>query len=271
MSRDDHAPRRCCLSPAHHRPSCPAPTRLPLAASPPYHRMPPCCLSRSSTVRRQAPAADPARQLDAYTTQAVKDWGAVGLAIAVVKDGQRRLRQGLRRPRARQAGSRRHHDALRHRLDHQGDDRRGHRHAGGRGQGPLGRSRHELPADASSSSDPWVTREITVRDLLTHRAGLPNADYLWYGTNNSTAEILRRVRYVEPAYSLRSSFIYQNVMYAAAGQVIAAGERHAVGRVRPHAHLRAAPHGPHRAAPVAGRARRLTSPRRTTASTTRCA
>ena len=31
---------------------------------------------------------DRARQLDAYTTQAVKDWGAVGLAIAVVKDGQ---------------------------------------------------------------------------------------------------------------------------------------------------------------------------------------
>jgi CubicO group peptidase (beta-lactamase class C family) len=70
--------------------------------------------------------------------------------------------------------------------------------------------------------DPWVTRELTVRDLLTHRAGLPNADYLWYGTNNSTAEILRRMRYVEPAYSMRSSFIYQNVMYAAAGQLIAA-------------------------------------------------
>jgi len=50
---------------------------------------------------------------------------------------------------------------------------------------------------------------------------LPNADYLWYGTNNTTAEILRRMRFVEPAYSLRSGFIYQNVMYAAAGQVIA--------------------------------------------------
>src|SRR6185295_12307785 len=29
--------------------------------------------------------------------------------------------------------------------------------------------------------DPWVTREITIRDLLTHRAGLPNVDFLWYG------------------------------------------------------------------------------------------
>jgi CubicO group peptidase (beta-lactamase class C family) len=37
--------------------------------------------------------------------------------------------------------------------------------------------------------DPVVTREVTVRDLLTHRAGLPNADFLWYGRENSTIEI----------------------------------------------------------------------------------
>ncbi|HVL70010.1 MAG TPA: serine hydrolase [Vicinamibacterales bacterium] len=68
--------------------------------------------------------------------------------------------------------------------------------------------------------DPAVTRELTVRDLLTHRAGLGNADFLWYGQEHTTADILQRVRLLEPAYSLRSRFIYQNVMYAAAGQVI---------------------------------------------------
>ena len=67
-----------------------------------------------------------------------------------------------------------------------------------------------------------MTREMTVRDLLTHRAGLGNADYLWYGQRNSTDEILARVRLLEPAYSLRSRFIYQNVMYAAAGAVVEA-------------------------------------------------
>ena len=71
-------------------------------------------------------------------------------------------------------------------------------------------------------SDPYLTREITVRDLLTHRAGLGNADYLWYGQETEPREILRRVRLLTPAYSLRSSFIYQNVMYAAAGAVIEA-------------------------------------------------
>ena len=69
--------------------------------------------------------------------------------------------------------------------------------------------------------DPAVTRELTVRDLLTHRGGLGNADFLWYGQEHSTDEILQRVRFLDPAYSLRSRFIYQNVMYAAAGQVIA--------------------------------------------------
>ena len=70
--------------------------------------------------------------------------------------------------------------------------------------------------------DPYVTREITVRDLLTHRAGLGNADYLWYGTDTPPREILQRVRLLQPTYSLRSSFIYQNIMYAAAGAVIEA-------------------------------------------------
>ena len=32
-----------------------------------------------------------------------------------------------------------------------------------------------------------MTREITVRDLLTHRAGLPNTDLLWYGADRPRA------------------------------------------------------------------------------------
>jgi CubicO group peptidase (beta-lactamase class C family) len=73
-----------------------------------------------------------------------------------------------------------------------------------------------------ASSDPYLTREITVRDLLTHRAGLGNADYLWYGQSTEPRGILERMRLLRPAYSLRASFIYQNVMYAAAGAVVEA-------------------------------------------------
>jgi len=69
--------------------------------------------------------------------------------------------------------------------------------------------------------DPVVTREVTVRDLLTHRAGLPNADFLWYGRDNGPRDILFRMRYLPQETSLRSHFTYQNVMYAAAGAVVA--------------------------------------------------
>lgn len=67
--------------------------------------------------------------------------------------------------------------------------------------------------------DPYVSDEITVRDLLRHNAGLGNGDNLWL-FGYSSEEILRRMRYMRPAYSLRSSFIYQNLMYVVAGEVI---------------------------------------------------
>jgi CubicO group peptidase (beta-lactamase class C family) len=175
----------------------------------------------TSTVLAQKPAADPVRELDAYTAQAVKDWGAVGLAIAVVKDGRVVFEKGYG---VRELGKPDLVDTTT--LFAIGSTTKAMTSAAIGMLVDEGKVRWDDPVTnylpGFQLKDPWATREITVRDLLTHRAGLPNADYLWYGTNNSTAEILRRVRYVEPAYSPRSSFIYQNVMYAAAGQVVAA-------------------------------------------------
>jgi CubicO group peptidase (beta-lactamase class C family) len=70
--------------------------------------------------------------------------------------------------------------------------------------------------------DPAVTRELTVRDLLCHRSGLPRGDGLWYGTRYDRAEVLNRVRHLKPESSFRSKFGYQNIMYLAAGQVTGA-------------------------------------------------
>lgn len=68
--------------------------------------------------------------------------------------------------------------------------------------------------------DPYLTREITIRDLLTHRTGLGNTDYLWSMMTISSDSALYKMREVEKTYSLRSSFIYQNLMYLAAGKVL---------------------------------------------------
>jgi CubicO group peptidase (beta-lactamase class C family) len=71
-------------------------------------------------------------------------------------------------------------------------------------------------------ADPYVTRELTVRDLLTHRGGLGNADMLWSNAEYPMEEITRRMATLKPAYSFRSGFIYQNIMYSLAGDVVAA-------------------------------------------------
>ncbi|MCB0461719.1 MAG: serine hydrolase [Flavobacteriaceae bacterium] len=68
--------------------------------------------------------------------------------------------------------------------------------------------------------DPYLTREITIRDLLTHRTGLGNTDYLWSMMTISSDSALYKMREVDASYSLRSSFIYQNLMYLAAGKVL---------------------------------------------------
>ena len=70
--------------------------------------------------------------------------------------------------------------------------------------------------------DPFVTSELTVRDLVTHRVGLDtfSGDLLWYETNFTSDEILQRVRYLKPVSSFRTQFGYQNLMFIAAGKVI---------------------------------------------------
>jgi CubicO group peptidase (beta-lactamase class C family) len=70
-------------------------------------------------------------------------------------------------------------------------------------------------------ADPYVTREMRVRDLLSHRSGLARGDLLWYGTDRTRDQIVEQVRFLKPSWSLRSQFGYQNVMYIAAGQLVA--------------------------------------------------
>jgi CubicO group peptidase (beta-lactamase class C family) len=69
--------------------------------------------------------------------------------------------------------------------------------------------------------DPYASRELTIRDILSHRSGLARGDMLWYGTELDRDEILRRTRFLEPSWSFRSQFGYQNLMYLAAGQITA--------------------------------------------------
>ena len=74
-------------------------------------------------------------------------------------------------------------------------------------------------------SDPYVTRELTVRDLLVHRSGLGlgAGDLLWWPPSTYTRnEIARRLRFIPLSTSFRSAYAYDNVLYLVAGELIQA-------------------------------------------------
>jgi CubicO group peptidase (beta-lactamase class C family) len=70
--------------------------------------------------------------------------------------------------------------------------------------------------------DPWVTQKMTIRDLLCHRSGLEtfSGDLLWYGTNYTREEVVRRAKSLKPKYDFRTHFGYSNIMFLAAGMII---------------------------------------------------
>jgi CubicO group peptidase (beta-lactamase class C family) len=73
--------------------------------------------------------------------------------------------------------------------------------------------------------DPYVTRELTVRDLFVHRSGLGlgAGDLLWWPpTSYDRKEVARRLQYIQPSTSFRAAYAYDNVLYLVAGELIAA-------------------------------------------------
>lgn len=71
-------------------------------------------------------------------------------------------------------------------------------------------------------SDPWITTNLTVRDLLSHRCGLKTfaGDLLWYGSDYDDAEALRRLAKLPITQRFRDQFGYQNLMYMVAGIIV---------------------------------------------------
>ncbi|MEP6647322.1 MAG: serine hydrolase [Saprospiraceae bacterium] len=70
--------------------------------------------------------------------------------------------------------------------------------------------------------DPCVSDMMTVRDLLCHRSGLGtySGDVIWYRSEYSAEEVVRRLAVLPAAFDFRSGFGYSNVMFIAAGEVI---------------------------------------------------
>lgn len=70
--------------------------------------------------------------------------------------------------------------------------------------------------------DPYVTRHVTVRDLLSHRTGVVTNGGLWYGSGFDRQEIIRRLRFQTATLGFRNQYQYQNEMFIVAGEIVPA-------------------------------------------------
>src|SRR5699024_5648978 len=70
----------------------------------------------------------------------------------------------------------------------------------------------------------YITRNFTIRDLLSHRGGLDlgQGDLMVFPPHNTTdrEEMIHNLRYLKPAYSIRSDFRYNNLMFIVAGEIV---------------------------------------------------
>lgn len=154
--------------------------------------------------------------IDEFIDSVMKEWKVPGLAIAAVKDGQVVLSKGYgyrdlerKLPVTPQtlfaigSNSKSFTVAVMGMLNDEGKldwDR------------PV---REYLPD--FRMYDETATEEMTPRDLVTHRSGLPRHDLLWLATGLSRDDLYRRLRYLQPNKPFRYTYQYQNLMFMSAG------------------------------------------------------
>lgn len=68
--------------------------------------------------------------------------------------------------------------------------------------------------------DEHLTHQITLRDMASHRTGLPRHDFMWFLNDKPAEEIVKIMRYLQPVEKLRYKMLYQNHMYVLLGLVI---------------------------------------------------
>ena len=158
--------------------------------------------------------------LEDYIERARREWNVAGLAVAIVKNDSVVLAKGFG---ARHVAKPELVDA--HTLFAIGSNTKAFTAAAVGLMVDAGKMSWDDPVakhlPAFQLFDPYATRELRIRDLLSHRSGLSRGDQIWYATPFSRQEILQRVRYLEPSWSFRSRYGYQNIMFLAAGEAAA--------------------------------------------------
>lgn len=173
----------------------------------------------------QQTVAQPAQaDLDAFVERVMTQFDVPGLSIAIVKDGELVLAKGYG---TRQLGSGEPVDE--HTLFGIASNTKAFTATALGLLVEEGKIEWDNPVrdylPSFRMSDPYVTEEMTVRDLLVHRSGLGlgAGDLMWWPPSDyDRKEIVRRLQYIPLVTSFRSAYAYDNVLYSVAGEVIEA-------------------------------------------------
>lgn len=174
----------------------------------------------------QAPASATADvvSLDAYVNNALKTFEVPGMAVAVVKDGKVVYSKGFG---IRRLGHPEKVDD--HTLFQIGSTTKAMTVAGLATLVDQGKLKWDGPVRDYMPSfqmyDPYVSKEITVRDLLTHRGGLGmgEGDLLLFPPSKLTrAQLIERMKNMKPLWGFRTHWAYCNLCFVTAGQLIPA-------------------------------------------------
>jgi len=161
------------------------------------------------------------QKLDAYFEKAAKDWGVPGLSVGIVKDGEIVFSKGYGVLEA------------------------------GKPEKPDGNTLYAIASNSKAFTssiiamlvqegklnwddkvqkylpyfelyDPFVSREMTIKDLLCHNSGLGtfSGDVIWYKSGLTSEEIIQRIKYLPNQFNFRDGYGYSNLMYITAGEVI---------------------------------------------------
>lgn len=203
---------------------------MPRSAKPPLARRAGVLLVASlvaAAAVAQRPAAprpvDVAR-LDAYFARALRDWRVPGMAVAIVKDGQVVLARGYGVRDVARGGAVDEHTLFAIASNSKAFTAAALAMLVDEGKLTWDTRVADVLPGFSLFDDPYVTAETRVRDLLSHRTGLGTygGDLLWYGTPYTASEVVRRARFLEPAFPFRAGYGYSNIAFIAAGEVVAA-------------------------------------------------
>lgn len=177
----------------------------------------------ASAVSLSAQTAPPP-DLDSYVATSMKTFDVPGMAVAIVKDGKIVVAKGYG---VRKLGDPTPVDE--HSMFGIGSNTKAFTTAALAGLVDAGKLSWDDPVYQRLPGfvmyDPYVSHEMTIRDLLTHRSGmgLGEGDLLfWPHSTYTREEVIYKLRFMKPTSSFRSHYAYDNLLYMTAGQIIPA-------------------------------------------------